>query len=166
MPPLDLVVLVVVGLLALRGLLRGAVREAFALGALAAAVLAVRFFEPAATALLEPRLAPHLSPPVVRGLAIVLVAGVALVAVSAAGAFVRRGLHAVGLGLADRVGGAALGVAEGALAVAIALSLAGGLLGADHPWLRASEAYGWLARARGERGADARLPDVAAPARR
>lgn len=164
MPPLDLVVLVVVGLLALRGLVRGAVREAFALAALAAAVLAVRSFEPAVTHALEPHLAARLSPAVVRGLAIVLVAGAALVAVSVAGAFVRRGLHAVGLGLADRVGGAALGIAEGTLAVAIALSLAGGLLGGDHPWLRESEAYAWLAHARGETR-DAPLPHVASPAR-
>lgn len=165
MPPLDLVALVVVGLLAFRGLLRGAVREAFALAALAAAILAVRSFEPALTRALEPRLAAHLSPAVVRGLAIVLVAGAALVAVSVAGAFVRRGLHAVGLGLADRIGGAALGVAEGALAVAIALLLAGGLLGGDHPWLRESEAYGWLARARGE-SPDGALPPVTSPPRR
>lgn len=158
MPPLDLVALVVVGLLALRGLLRGAVREAFALGALAAAVLAVRSFEPGVTHALEPRLAAHLSPAIVRGLAIVLIAGAALVAVSAAGAFVRRGLHAVGLGLADRVGGAALGVAEGALALAIALSLAGGLLGADHPWLRESAAYAWLQQVRGEAPRDVAAP--------
>lgn len=158
MPPLDLVALVLVGLLALRGLLRGAVREAFALGALAAAVLAVRAFEPPLTSALEPRLAAHLSPPVVRGVAIVLLAGAALVAVSAIGAFVRRGLHAVGLGIADRIGGAALGAAEGALALAIALSLASGLLGPSHPWLRESSAYAWLLRARGETPRDVASP--------
>lgn len=166
MPPVDLIALVVVGLLALRGLVRGAVREAFALGALAAAVLAVRFFEPAVTGSLAPQLSAYLSPTFARGLSIVLVAGAGLIAVAAAGAFVRRGLHAVGLGLADRILGAGLGATEGALAVVIALSLAAGLLGADHPWLRASESYAWLARARGAGGAPGTPGDVAAPAPR
>jgi membrane protein required for colicin V production len=160
LPPLDLVALVLIGLLAVRGLLRGAVREAFALAALAAAVLAVRTLEPSAMRLLGPKLAPHVSPTVLRGITIVLLAGTALIVVSLAGAFVRRGLHAVGLGFADRIGGVVVGAAEGALLVAIALSFAGGLLGADHPWLRSSQAYAWLQRARGSPEAP---PAVASP---
>lgn len=141
MPPIDLAACALLGLLALRGLLRGAVREAFALGALVAAVLAVRLLELPLTRWLEPRLAEHLSPLAVRGLAIALLVAGAITGVASAGSLVRRGLHAAGLGFADRLGGAALGAAEGALLAALALFAAGLALGEEHALLRESRAW-------------------------
>ena len=69
-----------------------------------------------------------------------MVAGALLVVLTIAvvtsiGRTVRRGVRAVGLGFADRVGGALLGTAEGVLVVALLLTLVTGYLGRDHPAL-------------------------------
>ncbi len=165
----DLAIAVLVGLLALRGLLRGAIREAFSLGALAAAVLAVRTLDLSLTRWLEPWLAAHLSPLAVRVLAITLLVAGAVALVSTAGALVRRGLRAAGLGFADRIGGAALGAIEGALLAALVLFGASLLLGPDHPLLRESRSYTAFAQLRDAiRGGPPRgaPPAVAAPPRR
>jgi membrane protein required for colicin V production len=139
--PLDLAAAVLIGLLALRGLFRGAVREAFALGALVAAVIAVRTLDLPLTRALEPLLAAHFSPLAVRVLASALLVAGAIVVVSSAGSLLRRGLHAAGLGFADRLSGATLGAAEGALLAALGLFGASLLLGVEHPLLRESRSY-------------------------
>lgn len=165
MQSLDLAVAALVGLLALRGLLRGAVREAFALGALLAAVVAVRVLELPLTRTLEPRLAEHLSPLAVRVLSISLLVAGAITLVATAGSLVRRGVHAAGLGFADRLGGAALGAAEGALLAALGLFTAGLALGEEHALLRESRAWQGYVAARAQLDAreTAAPRDVAAP---
>jgi uncharacterized membrane protein required for colicin V production len=55
--------------------------------------------------------------------------------VTSLGRVIRRGVRAVGLGFADRVGGALLGTAEGVLVVALLLTFVTGYLGRDHPAL-------------------------------
>lgn len=132
---LDLVAATVLGLAIVRGLWIGLVREAFSLAGIAAAYLAVRSFSrPLADWLVAasdggvgPGLAPWLA-----GLLLVVLT---LVAVAAVGRVVRRGVRAVGLGLLDRLGGGLLGAAEGALVIAVVLTLLGRQLGWDHALL-------------------------------
>ena len=137
----------------LRGIWLGLIREAFSIAALGAAIAAVVWgLRPVEGWLLEQgdlgMWAPWLA-----GLLIVLGAMTSVVIL---GRLLRRGVHAAGLGWADRAGGALLGALEGALLIALLLVGATALLGRDHQLL-----------------ADARMmvllddlrdgPDVAAP---
>lgn len=90
-----------------------------------------------------------------------LLAVAVVAAVGTFGAVMRQGARAVGLGIFDRLGGAALGLAEGAIAAAIVLFVIGGVLGRDHSLLLGSRSFALLERA--EQMAQPRAPDVAAP---
>ncbi len=149
------------GLACLRGLWIGGVREAFSLAAIAAACLSVRFGTlPLATWLL--RESPlELAPLAARLFAGVVLALATVLAVGSLGRWLRRGLRAAGLGLADRLVGGLLGAAEGALLVALAVLAVGGLLGLEHPLLRESRVVAALDTAR--QGLRSATPDVAAP---
>jgi len=77
----------------------------------------------------------------------------------------RRGAAAAGLTWADRLGGGALGAAEGALVAALLLLGAGWILGRSHPLLEESRSVAVLERLQtAVRDAEAPLPPVAAPA--
>lgn len=159
---IDRVSLGVVVLAAARGLWIGLLREAFSIGALAAAFVSVRLWtDPAALWLLDR--APfgiELSAPQARIAGGALVALAAMFVVVAIGGFVRKRVHATALGFVDRVLGGALGGAEGALVVGLLLIGVVAFVGEDHEVLAGSRSVEMLARARGIAG---ELPDVAAP---
>jgi membrane protein required for colicin V production len=161
--PVDVAALCVLGVAVLRGLAIGMVREAFSVAALAAACIAVRFGTGPSATWLEANALPELGPLGARILAGITVGLAAALLVGLLGRIVRRGVHAVGLGLADRLAGAAIGAAEGALVVAVVLLVALSVLGRTHPLLASSRTLGVFQRAeelaRRERGA----LDVAAP---
>lgn len=163
MNPIDVVSLALLALALLRGLLIGMVREAFSVAALAAACVAVRFgTAPLAAWLLENALPGlgALGAQILAGAAVGL--GAAL-GVGISGRFVRRGVHAAGLGLPDRLGGAAIGTAEGALVVGAMLLVAIALIGRDHPLLARSRTLAVLERAERLARGGAAPADVAAP---
>jgi membrane protein required for colicin V production len=161
--PVDMIVIVLLVVASMRGFVMGVVRESFSLAGIAGAYLVVTLYaKPTAAwlvAVSEGGVAPAFAP---------LLAGLGLVVltiglVTTIGRVVRRGIRAVGLGLVDRVGGAALGGAEGALIVAILLILAGRTIGLDHAALtdtRAVATLGQLQAIASEEPADI---DVAAP---
>ncbi|MEN8184995.1 MAG: CvpA family protein [Myxococcota bacterium] len=129
---IDWVCLGVLAVATLRGLVIGAVREAFSLAALGAAVLAVRLWlEPAAawTVLQAPELGT-LGARLGAGAALAIAA---LLIVAGVGRILRRGMRMLGLGMVDRLAGGVLGVGEGALVSGILLIGALTLLGPDHP---------------------------------
>jgi uncharacterized membrane protein required for colicin V production len=132
---IDIVVGAIIAAACLRGLLLGLVREAFSLAAIAVAYTAVRLFvSPTADWVIEVgagRVSPGAAPWVAGALLVLL----AIAVVTSLGRVVRRGVRAVGLGFADRVGGALLGTAEGVLVVALLLTFVTGYLGRDHPAL-------------------------------
>lgn len=137
---LDLAVLVVLAVAVLRGLWIGVIREAFSLGAIAVAWVAVRLgVEPGALWLLSQGPA-DLSPLVARIAAGVGLVAVPVVVVRLAGRMVQRGARAVGLGFLDRIGGGVLGAAEGALVLALLILVGSTVLGRDHPALASSQA--------------------------
>jgi membrane protein required for colicin V production len=133
--PVDVIVAAIVAIAALRGLMLGLVREAFSLGAIAAAYLAVRtFVDPIADWLFDVsdgQITQGLAPWVGGALLVVFTVGMS----TGLGRILRRGVRSVGLGLADRLGGALLGTGEGVVVVALLLMLAGDHLGWDHPAL-------------------------------
>src|SRR5215469_12785483 len=100
---LDLVVATVVAVAVLRGLLLGLVREAFSLGALAAAVLSIRFLTLPTVETLHPFLPERVPPLVARVGCAIVVALVAVALVAILGRLVRGGVKAAGLGVADRI---------------------------------------------------------------
>jgi len=161
---LDLVVVTVVAVAAVRGLLLGLVREAFSLGALAAAVLSIRFFTLPAAEALHPFL-PERVPPLAAKVGCAILVALAVVAlVAILGRLVRSGVKAVGLGVADRIAGAGLGAAEGLLVVSLGLAVLSAAIGRDHPALTTSQAYAYFDRAeRAIVGEPTPPRDVAAP---
>jgi len=144
---IDLIAAAVLGVAALRGLFKGLIREFFSILALAAAVIAVRLWnEPVADSLYElsvGRISQALAPWVAG---MVLGVGV-LVAVGTFGAVMGRGARVLGLGWADRAGGAALGIAEGALVVAFAVAVIGAAVGREHSLLSRSHSLALLEQA-------------------
>lgn len=161
---LDLVVATVVAVAALRGLLLGLVREAFSLGALAAAVISIRFLTGPTAEALAPLLQNRMPAMAVKVASALLVSLVAVAAVALLGRLVRRGVKAAGLGFADRIAGAGLGAAEGLLVVSLGLAALGAALGRDHPAFTGSQAYAYFDRAqRAIVGEPVRPQDVAAP---
>ena len=160
---IDRVVLALVVLALLRGLWIGLLREAFSVAALAAAFVAVRLWTDPATLWLLDHIPFDiaLSPRQARIVGGALVGlGTAFVVV-AIGGFVRKRVHATGLGLFDRMLGGALGAAEGALIAGVALIGLIAFVGEEHEVLAGSRSVELLAQARlvvGELP-----PDVAAP---
>lgn len=119
----DAASLALLGVAALRGLFRGATREAFTLAAVAAAYICVRLLGSAGAALLR-QLWPDLSENLAPLLAGAVLAISALLAVSALGGMLRDGVRAMGLGAMDRLFGGFLGAAEGALIWVVAMTMA------------------------------------------
>ena len=163
--PIDIAALALLLIAALRGMSLGLVREVFSLGALAAAVIAVRVWnEPFAHWLQRAsgNSLPHYVVPWIGG--VLLAVGV-VVAVATFGRVMRQGARAVGLGFFDRLGGAALGAAEGAIAAGVLLFVIGGVLGREHPLLTTSRSFALLERAERFTAPRSELspPDVAAP---
>jgi membrane protein required for colicin V production len=159
--PVDLLAATVVGIALLRGLFLGLVREAFSLGSIAAAVIAVRFFAASigdwlvrvSDGSIGPTIAPWIA-----GAALVVIS---IAAIGMAGRWIRRGVSAAGFSWADRAGGGVLGAAEGALLVVVVVGLATTFLGRDHESVRGSHSLAALERL--ESMARERDIDVSAP---
>jgi membrane protein required for colicin V production len=159
--PVDMIVIALLVVASIRGFVMGLVREAFSLGGLGGAYLAVALFGGPTSAWLasvsDGAIKPTFAPFVAGLCLVVLTIGM----VTTLGRVVRRGVRAVGLGLVDRIGGAVLGGAEGALVVAILLVLAGRTIGLDHAALTNTKAVATLGQM--EAVASEEPADVAAP---
>jgi membrane protein required for colicin V production len=130
---LDIVVVAIVVAAMVRGFFIGLVREAFSIGAIGGAYLAVQLFTFPAADWLEHvsdgNIGPGIAPWVAgAGLAIGTITVVVML-----GRGLRRTLRAAGLNWADRFGGGLLGAAEGLLVAGILLVLGTEVLGRDHP---------------------------------
>lgn len=122
MTAFDLVVLTVIGLSTTIALVRGFVRSLVSLVAwLIALVLGLKW-GPAVAALVPGSTIPPSAAQVI-GFAAVFI--VVVIAGALAGTLMARLLHAVGLGIVDRLLGAVFGLARGLLLVAIGVLLAG-----------------------------------------
>jgi len=162
--PVDILVMAVLGIAMLRGISRGLIREAFSIAALAGACLLVKLFAYPLGARLEMETGGEIAGWAGPWLAGAILSIAAIAAIATVGRFVRRGSRWVGLGWADRAGGAVLGAAEGGLIAVILLVAAAVLLGRDHPTLAESRSFAALERIEEiAESPDAYIPDVAAP---
>jgi membrane protein required for colicin V production len=158
----DAVALGVLALACLRGLWIGAVREAFSLAALAAAVLAVRLWTGAGAEWLAAE--TTLSLATAKWVAGAALGVGAILGVAGVGRLVRRGLRAAGLGAFDRLAGGLLGIAEGGLVLALFLTLATSWFGPSPRFLQGTRTLAFYQDAR-RLVDDERSVDVAAPPR-
>lgn len=161
---IDILALAVLLLAALRGMSLGLIREVFSLAALAAAVIAVRVWNEPFAHWLQRASGNQLPHYLVPWLAGTLLAVGVVAAVATFGRVMRQGARAAGLGFFDRLGGAALGVAEGALAAGVLLFVIGGVLGRNHSVIAGSRSFALVERAQQLTAPGALAPpDVAAP---
>ena len=136
----------ILALAALRGLFLGLIREVASVASLLAACLVVRRFTPDVAAWMlrssdggiDPALAPWLAG---AALALGTIAAGALI-----GRLLRRGAQLAWLGVPDRIGGALLGAAEGALVCAILLVAVTSVVGRDHALIAGSRSAAALER--------------------
>lgn len=140
----DVIVAAILGIALLRGLFLGLIREAFSIGALAGACVAVRLFtRPAAEWLVEATRGA-VSPGAAPWAAGAALAIGSVVAVAVVGRLLQRGVRAAGLGWADRAGGALLGTAEGVLVSGLVLLILSAALGRDHAFVADSHSIAAL----------------------
>lgn len=142
--PVDIVALAILGIACLRGLFLGLIREAFSIGALAAAVVVVRLFLDPVSAWLIDTTGGQIGETIAPWVAGALLAVGAIAGVGLVGRVLQKGARAVGLGWADRAGGAALGLAEGVIAAGVLLLVSSAVLGRSHEFLAGSRSLGAL----------------------
>jgi len=164
--PLDGVVLAILLVALARGFYIGLIREGFSIAALTGGFLAVRYFTgPVAIWLVDTtkgEIGQGAAPWVAGALVAIASAGM----IAFVGRWLRRGVKAVGLGWADRLGGTALGAAEGVLVAALLVLAATWWLGNQHPAVADSRSVVAYHELQGfVRDHAASLPDVAAPLR-
>ena len=131
-PLIDMIVLTVLFITILRGIWIGLIREGSSLAAIGIATIVTRLLvDPFSTRLTE------LTGGEITGKTAMWIAGILLVVATIVvfgfvARLLRRGAEAAGLGWADRLGGGALGAAEGTIVAAVLVTIALWLVGPDH----------------------------------
>lgn len=168
---LDAVVAFVLLIATARGGYIGVIRESFSIAMVAVFCIAMRYGNADAASWLSGLTGGEISPgvaPFITG-AVILLGTVGLVGLLAS--TVKRGAAVAGLGWLDRICGAVLGFAEGALVATVLVLGTSLFLGSEHKEIRRShsvEAVELLERYVATEYPDQfkKLPDVAAPLRR
>lgn len=161
---LDGVALAIALVAVARGFFIGLIRESFSIAALGAACVGVSYGNRAAAAWLQQVTGGEIGAGAAPWISGAVIAITSVVIVGMVGRWIKRGAHAAGLGWADRLGGSALGAAEGALVVALIVVAASWVVGRDHPQIahsRTLEAYDEVQDFVRSNAGD--LPQVAAP---
>lgn len=154
-----------------RGMFIGMIRESFSIAAFGSSCIALRYGNEFAahwlTEITDGQIGSGAAPWITG--AVIMVGTVSLIGF--AGRYLKRGAQAVGLGWADRLGGGALGMAEGALLATLIVLGATFTLGRDHSVVQYSHSVDAVDYMReyvvdnADEIAD-ELPDVAAPLKR
>ncbi len=162
LPLLDMIVLTVLFIAVVRGIWIGLIREGSSLAAIGIATIVTRLLvDPFAVRLTE------LTGGEITGKTAVWIAGVLLVVATILvlgilARLLRRGAEAAGLGWADRLGGGALGAAEGAIVAAVVVTIAIWLVGPNHTMTDGARSIELVERFQSMRE-KGELPSVAAP---
>jgi membrane protein required for colicin V production len=136
---LDSVVLAILAIGAVRGFWIGLIREGFSIAALGGGLLAVRYGIAPVAGLLEQVSGGGIGPTASLWIAGIAIGLAVVFVIGTVGKLLRKGARAVGLGWADRIGGAVIGAAEGALAAGVILVVATWVLGPDDPLVESSK---------------------------
>jgi len=159
--PLDGIVLTVILAALARGLFIGLVREGFSMAALAAAVLVTRATAAPAGAWLNEQTDGQIGELAAPWIAGTVIAFSTAACMGLVGRLMRKGVRMAGLSWFDRVGGGALGLAEGALVSILVVLGAVWVVGRDHPGVaesRSLAAYDQVQEVVAQRADD--LPDM------
>ncbi len=161
LPLLDWIALTLVGLACLRGIWIGLIREGLSLATVGFATIATRLYVSPVSEWLSAQTGGELTGRTALWIGGVLIVVATIVALAIVGRLIRRGAEAVGLGWADRVGGGALGMAEGAIVASILVVIALWIVGPDHETTRGAQSVEIVESLRTLREAG-ELPSVAA----
>ena len=164
LPLLDWIALGLVSLACLRGLWIGLIREGLSLATVGFATIATRLYAGPIAEWLTGRTGGELTGRTSIWIAGVLIVLATIAVLAVVGRLLRRGAEAVGLGWADRMGGGALGVAEGSIVASILVLIALWLVGPNHASTQGARSVELVERLRSLREAG-ELPSVAAPGR-
>lgn len=145
-PILDIIVGSVMALAIVRGFFVGMIREGFSVGAIGAVVLGIVYGAQPAGLWLDTATAGEIGGQPAKWIGGVMVGLLAGVAVGALGRYLRRGARVVGIGMVDRVGGGAIGAAEGALIATIVILGATKMFGPEHPAVFNSQSVAMMDR--------------------
>ena len=162
LPLLDWIALGLVSLACLRGLWIGLIREGISLATVGFATIATRLYVTPVAEWLTGRTGGELTGRTSLWIAGVLIVLATIAVLAVVGRLLRRGAEAVGLGWADRMGGGALGVAEGSIVASILVVIALWLVGPNHASTQGARSIELVERLRSLREAG-ELPSVAAP---
>lgn len=162
LPLIDMIVMSVLALAIVRGIWIGLIREGSSLLAIGMATIVTRLLVDPFSARLTEISGGEISGRTATWIAGLLLVIGTIILLGFVARLLRRGAAAAGLGWADRLGGGALGAAEGAIVAAVLVTVVIWLVGPDHPTTagaRSIELVETLQSMR-ERG---ELPSVASP---
>ena len=162
LPLIDVIALAIVGLACLRGIWIGLIREGLSLATVGLATIVTRLYVDPLAVWLSEKTAGELTGRTALWIAGVLIVVATIAVLAIVGRLLQRGAEAAGLGWADRMGGGALGVAEGGIVASILVVIALWIVGPDHAATREARSVEIVAKLRSlrERG---ELPSVASP---
>ena len=162
LPLIDIIVLSVICLAIARGIWIGLIREGLSLAAIGLCIIVTRLFvDPLSIQLSQ------LTGGDISGNAALWIAGVLLVMATVlvcgvAARLMKRGAQFAGLGWADRLGGGALGFAEGSIVALVIVSIALWLVSPDHTAIKGSRSVELVEELQSARDGG-ELPSVASP---
>jgi len=161
-PFIDLIAITIVTLAVVRGIWIGLIREGLSLAAIGLCTIVTRLFvEPVALQLTE------WTGQEITGKTAIWIAGVLLVMATilvcgVVARLMKRGASFAGLGWADRLGGGALGLAEGSIVAAVVVLITLWLVGPDHAVTKDARSVALVEELQSAHE-DGELPAVAAP---
>jgi len=145
-PVLDIIVGAIMALAVVRGFFVGMIREGFSVGAIGAVIIGIVYGAQPAGLWLDAATAGEVGGQPAKWIGGIIVGLSAGIVVGTLGRYLRRGARVVGLGMADRVGGGAIGVAEGALIATIVILGANKMFGPEHPAIFNSQSVAVMSR--------------------
>ncbi len=162
LPVLDQIALGIVALACLRGLWIGLIREGLSLATVGFATIVTRLYVTPVSGWLTGRSGGELTGGTSLWIAGVLLVVATIAVLAVVGRTLRRSAAAVGLGWADRMGGGALGAAEGTIVASILVVIALWLVGPHHASTQGARSVELVEQLRSWREAGD-LPAVASP---
>jgi uncharacterized membrane protein required for colicin V production len=131
-PLIDMIVMTVLFITVVRGIWIGLIREGSSLAAIGIATIVTRLLVDPFSAQLTELTGGEITGKTALWIAGVLLVVATIVVLGFVARLLRRGAEAAGLGWADRLGGGALGAAEGVIVAAVLVTIALWLVGPDH----------------------------------